>query len=244
MAKQRLRLTCTYMDVIVDYGPIQEFWCYSFERFNGILGNQSTNNRVIEPQLLKQLLLDDDNTSFLFPDEFTVYFASLDLNNIQRSTIRGSVLDTITKDEFLLPTKSKQCVFSSDDLEQLEKLCEILHLAHSRVSIGRIYKKYSSVTLRGKVYRSSGLRNRSPCVVFALWSEAYYGLPPTTLPDSAFHPISNNRPIDVHYYITATCWFTSPDVPHEQCRKEWTLAYVSWLFPHPKRYRIGKPAEL
>ena len=209
-----------------------------------ILGNQLTNNRAIEPQLLKQFLLDSDSTSYVFPDEFAEDFASLDLNNVQRSTVRGSVLDTITKGEFLLPTKFKRCVFSSDDLEQLKNLYELLHPAHSEVSIDRIYKKYSSITFRGKVYRSSGLRNRSPCVVFASWNEAYYGPPLTTLPDSAFHPNSNNHPVDIHYYITATCWFTSPDSPHEECRKEWTLAYVSWLFPHPKRYRIGKPAEL
>ena len=129
-------------DVILDYGPIQEFWCYSFERFNGILGNQPTNNWAIEPQLLKQFLLDNDSTSFEFPEEFAEDFVSVDLTNVRRSTIRGSVLDTITKDEFLLPTKFKHYVFSSDDLEQLEKLFELLHPAHSRVSIDQIYKKY------------------------------------------------------------------------------------------------------
>ena len=219
MAKQRLygKATITpnmhlhghLRDVILDYGPIQEFWCYSFERFNGILGNQPTNNRAIEPQLLKQFLLDSDSTSYVFPDEFAEDFASLDLNNVQRSTVRRSVSDPVTKGEFLLPTKFKRCVFSSDDLEQLKNLSE--------VSIDRIYKKYLSITLRGKVYRSSCFRNRSPCVVFASWNEAYYGPPPTTLPDSAFHPNSNNRPVDIHYYITATCWFTSHDSPHEEC---------------------------
>ena len=120
-------------DVILDYGPTQEFWCYSFERFNGILGNQPTNNRAIEPQLLKQFLLDSDSTSYVFPDEFAEDFASLDLNNVQRSTVRGSVLDAITKCEFLLPTKFKRCVFSSGDLEQLKNLYQLLHPAHSEL---------------------------------------------------------------------------------------------------------------
>ena len=35
-------------DTVLDYGPIHEFWCYSFERFNGILGSQPSNNRAIE----------------------------------------------------------------------------------------------------------------------------------------------------------------------------------------------------
>ena len=32
-------------DVVLDYGPIHEFWCYSFERFNGVLGKQPSSNR-------------------------------------------------------------------------------------------------------------------------------------------------------------------------------------------------------
>ena len=231
-------------EVIQDYGPIQEFWCYSFERYNGILGNQPTNNRAIEPQLLKQFLLDNVSTSYSFPQEFSEDFVSLDLNNVQRSKVSGSVLDTITKNEFLLPTMHKRAVFSSDYIEQLIKLYSVLklHPERSDVSINRIYKKYSSITLKGKVYRSSGLKNRNS-IVLASWNQSYFGPPPTTLPDSAFHPNFNDRLVVVHYYITAKFRFTSPDSDKE-CEHEFTVAYVSWLFPHPKRYHIGKPAEL
>ena len=55
--------------VVLDYGPIHEYWCYSFERFNGILGKQPTNNRAIEPQLLKQFLLDNASSCYEFPEE-------------------------------------------------------------------------------------------------------------------------------------------------------------------------------
>ena len=43
-------------EVILDYGPIQEFWLFSYERYNGILGNQPSNNRHIEPQLMTRFL--------------------------------------------------------------------------------------------------------------------------------------------------------------------------------------------
>ena len=33
-------------EVVLDYGPVQEFWLFSFERYNGILSKQPTNNRV------------------------------------------------------------------------------------------------------------------------------------------------------------------------------------------------------
>ena len=31
-------------DCILDYGPVFSFWCFSFERYNGIMGDYHTNN--------------------------------------------------------------------------------------------------------------------------------------------------------------------------------------------------------
>ena len=39
---------------LLDYGPPHGFWCYPFERYNGILGQYHTNRRAIESQLLKK----------------------------------------------------------------------------------------------------------------------------------------------------------------------------------------------
>jgi len=35
------------MDCILDYGPIYSFWCFSFERYNGLLGDYQSNNTNI-----------------------------------------------------------------------------------------------------------------------------------------------------------------------------------------------------
>ena len=36
-------------DCILDYGPVFSFWCFSFERYNGMLGNYHTNNVDMKP---------------------------------------------------------------------------------------------------------------------------------------------------------------------------------------------------
>jgi hypothetical protein len=36
-----------------DYGPMYSFWCYSFERMNGLLGSYPNSRRNIEPELLR-----------------------------------------------------------------------------------------------------------------------------------------------------------------------------------------------
>lgn len=41
-------------ECMLDYGPVYSFWCFSFERFNGILGTFNNNNRTIEVQIMRQ----------------------------------------------------------------------------------------------------------------------------------------------------------------------------------------------
>lgn len=50
-----MHLHCHLNDIILDLGPIHSFWCFSFERYNGILGSFTTNNRSIELQFMRKL---------------------------------------------------------------------------------------------------------------------------------------------------------------------------------------------
>jgi hypothetical protein len=50
-----MHLHCHLKECILDLGPIHSFWCFSFERYNGILGNMPTNNRSVELQLMRKL---------------------------------------------------------------------------------------------------------------------------------------------------------------------------------------------
>ena len=51
-----MHLHCHLTECVKDYGPMNSFWLFSFERYNGILGDRPTNNRAIEPQLLKRFM--------------------------------------------------------------------------------------------------------------------------------------------------------------------------------------------
>lgn len=103
------------------------------------------------------------------------------------------------------------------------------------VTVNHIYRKYSSITLKGKLYTSSGRRTLKPFVALALWTEDIFGLPPTGLPDTVK---ANERPVNIQYYLKAT--FHKPNEEIDPL----FLAIVSWYFPHPGRSVIGKPAEV
>lgn len=44
---------CSY-----DYGPLYAFWCFSFEKMNGILGSTPNSHRKIEPEIMRRLMND------------------------------------------------------------------------------------------------------------------------------------------------------------------------------------------
>lgn len=63
-----------------------------------------------------------------------------------------------------------------------------------------------------------------------------YGKPPTPLPDPHERNV-NVRPVNVHYY-TKILYSVDGCITNE------IFAFVSWFFPHPERYNLGKPTEL
>lgn len=57
-------------ECLKDYGPVYGFWCYAFERYNGVLGAYPTNQRCIGPQIMKKFLTDQELRAAPFPVEF------------------------------------------------------------------------------------------------------------------------------------------------------------------------------
>lgn len=75
--KPNMHLHGHLKECVLDYGPIYNFWCFSFERFNGILWSFKTNNRSIEIQLMRKLLSDHFSLSASLPSEFEENFLSM-----------------------------------------------------------------------------------------------------------------------------------------------------------------------
>ena len=57
-------------DCVRDFGPLFSFWLFSFERFNGLLGDLPTNNQSIEVQLMRRFVHDNFYLQMLsFPNQ-------------------------------------------------------------------------------------------------------------------------------------------------------------------------------
>ena len=61
-------------ECVIDFGPVHAFWCFSFERFNGILGTMQVNGRSVEIQLMRKLMSGRFVWDVKFPNEFQEHF--------------------------------------------------------------------------------------------------------------------------------------------------------------------------
>lgn len=77
-------------ECLLDYGPFHGFWCYSFERFNGVLGAYKTNNKSLEVQLMRKFLAQTKPKSLPFPTEYQEAFKEFFTEN----TMVGSLKTT------------------------------------------------------------------------------------------------------------------------------------------------------
>ena len=70
-------------DCIKDYGSIYGYWLFSFERYNGTLGNFPTNKKCISEQLMR-FIYESECYHIPLPEIFREEFAAVILN--QRCT--------------------------------------------------------------------------------------------------------------------------------------------------------------
>ena len=72
-----MHMHCHVVRCMKDFGPAHSFWLFPFERYNGILGSQPTNNRSVEVQLMRRFHTDNTFLSSAKNMQFSKYFNDL-----------------------------------------------------------------------------------------------------------------------------------------------------------------------
>lgn len=224
-----IHLHCHLSNVLLDYGPVHEFWLFSFERYNGLLGNQPTNNREIEVQLMKRFMKNSFVQSMTFPEEYKTEFSPFMTTGKSIGSVgETSMMTQIAADYYKSITLPSKYTIDGFDMEAMDLLQILLgkaslqHVVYVDININTIYFKYSSIMISGKEYSSSIKQRKGPCIVQALWKEELYGNMPTALPES-YIPGSNKRPVKVHYY-TKVFYSVGPN------KRSSLFAFVSCTF--------------
>ena len=106
-----MHLSCHLIECIEDYGPLHGFWCFGFERFNGILGAYPNNNRDVSITMMKKVLDEIELDITVDDPDFQQFIA--EMSSVQK--IVGSLKESaaLTQDDHILKPFKEYIVPSS-----------------------------------------------------------------------------------------------------------------------------------
>ena len=164
-----MHMCCHLKECILDYGPLNHFWLFAFERFNGILGQLPKNNRSVEVQIMKRFLSDCDVMRVPVPKELKKEFFKYtcfekDLVGTLGADLSPNVDHQI---DVSLSNYYTRCVFDSSEIEDLSTLLQLLYPSSTCASVNTTYKKYSIAVVKGKTYCSFKSRAKCSSIVLA-----------------------------------------------------------------------------
>ena len=180
-------------ECLLDFGPPHAFWCFAFERCNGILGSLHTNNKAIEVQVMKKFVTGQKLKGLSTNDGIDASIRALlpiktiDIDFFSSSTSIAApeieecaydyVLSSLDALKFydvqfvqcLPPAKEK--FLSSNLLNCLKCIYEQLYSASTVIYAPPFYTCYGRVTLYGDVIGSvlNRVSSQSSSVVMAYW---------------------------------------------------------------------------
>ena len=238
--------------VFLDFGPAHAFLCFSFERFNGVLGSFHNNKKSVELQFMrqfnkKQLLLSvskgfQELVNFFPTLEDSVYPITEDIQlfsllklSLPSLDVTKMVYDDENGMHHLLPPLHEN-VFEQDDITNLENLYQQLHPHYQVEYVSPFFNKAGRALLGCDIIGSlvDNDSARASSVIGAFWPSKGSNITPERI-DGSCENVG-----EVMYYCRNTVTFK--DSTGVQVTKYFTLAYVRWIQKHSKAHHFGSSA--
>ena len=106
-----MHLSCHLQECIMDYGPVYAFWCFGFERFNGILGSYPSNNCNVAITMMKKFHEEVSIDCCDVDPIFQTLFSELDRNaHLVGSLQLTTAAITLPLDSLVSPVPSPACL--------------------------------------------------------------------------------------------------------------------------------------
>ena len=216
---------CHLKSCILDFGPLHGFWCFPFERYNGLLGKAPNNNKSIEVQMMNTFINDNTFMSSPLPDTFAT---ELRQHIPQGRKLVGSLLEDNDPQNFainqiVLPKCFTRCLFVSDEIEEL-KLLYLKLYPDVDIEVYSSFKKYYSINVYGKQLGSYRSRSSHSSVVMIKWNNFLFN-PSTPIDDEL-------RPARINYFASFYVKVDNEDQPN-------VIVSVSWFRQHPLKTLVG-----
>lgn len=221
MVTPNMHMCCHLKECILNYGPLNHFWLFAFERFNGILGQLPNNNKSIEMQMMKRFLNETMAMKTSFPDEFREDFN--DIFSFQETSVGSLGSDanlsgstTVQCSNVSLPHSYIRCVL---DISEMDELKEYFSTSYpGDIEINSTYKQYSWVTVNGKTLGSYKSRSKNSSIVLADYNDEV-------------------RPGRINFFAVVSVLFNGSLLNP-------VLVCLSWFKHHEQKDACGKPVTI
>lgn len=241
-----MHLHCHIAECLRDYGPAHATWCFSFERYNGILGSIPNNNKSldVEKTMIKHFVQQTENYG-----QVVTEFSSV-MDSFFNESMCGSVGETMSSNNVVeilklsQPLPLSQFAYSHDYVspigtapehamnpelvKHLTEMYRVIFSKYSIINVSCLCRRFDRVKLGDTLYSSKKARTDRNSFICANW------LGENDLIDPAF----TCRPGSVQYYIKHTITVTHNG---EKLLMTSYLAFVKWYKKHPEKNYFHPP---
>lgn len=160
-------------ECLENYGPVHSFWCYSFERHNGMLGRYHTNNQSVEMQIMRKFLREAQLQSLDPPCEVNEIFRVDEDHSVcddteiwkLRSLAQFSNIQSdfsITSNVIHLLPPFFQGVLEPQEKRNIENIYSYIYPGMNIVYFSRLYQSSKRCNMAGEHFSASS-------VIAAFW---------------------------------------------------------------------------
>ena len=238
-------------EIVLDYGPVYSFWCFSFERLNGILGDYFTNNHNIEVQFMKKFLMHQRAMTVRLPMEYDFLLGmcrekdtsgSLHIGGsnfedsiILRRKLALSSVAMLKELDFSVPTTSMGVLLppfhtkfmAPEMIEQLSRVYSHLYSDFDPLAV--VYTSSSRASVAGQIIHSVLARTDKGSVISANW------------PNMQIESQANE---DCMQFGVVQCFLEHTITIHQKNSRKHIFALVKWAKLHPQQYWFGQSATV
>ena len=212
-------------ECVKDYGPVYSFWCFAFERMNGILGSYHVNNHHISIQFMRKFLDSKIYAPCNWPFEHVdEYLPLLKQFCYQKGSLQQSTIETIITGDVQLSFTPlppvQEYALHPEELEDLYQIFNTL-LVENSYTILILAQHTKSLLVKDFVIGAKGSRHSQASLVLAKHRSNEVGLAQILF----FAECVAMNKVDGHH------------------TKMWVAA-VSWFMDHPCLVWYGNPVQV
>lgn len=247
-----MHLHCHLAECVYDFGPIYSFWCFSFERYNGLLGSYTSNKKDVEIQIMNHFVSHSEleDMSMNETDVFSDLFQQLNKVHSDRGSLvtagahgdlfrysrMAGINFPLASDwsdigcfSFDCPSKG---LLSNTDLYNLTQMYNSLYPLKNYVVLQSV-KFVKHVRMFGNVYGTPSSRSHRSAFICAFWSDTDGNINDNYLP-------SELRPAQIKRILIHNILFNDDTV------KQHIILHLGWFLPCSNDIKItfGKPIEV